>query len=105
MKLEPLLYVKSLRTSVEFYQQVLGFELGELYPNEDNPTYAPIYIDEYKLRLVQGGDRMPTFHTHGICGSGVQLFIQVPDVDQLYARLKQSVNIVDALEIKSWGDR
>lgn len=105
MKLEPLLYVASLRHSIAFYQKIPGFELGEFYPNEENPTYAPIFVDDHKLMLVQGGDRMPPFHRHGICGSGMQLFIQVPDVDQVYARIEQSVKIVDALSNKSWEDR
>jgi hypothetical protein len=43
------------------------------YPKEENPTYAPIFIDGYKLMLVQEGDRMPRFHPHGICGSGLRL--------------------------------
>ncbi len=105
MKIEPLLYVTDLRSSITFYQQVLGFALGELYPNEERATYAPIVIDGHKLMLVQGGDRVPAFHKHGMCGSGIQLFIQVPRVDEAYDRLKDKVKVLDEIEDKMWGDR
>lgn len=105
MKLEPLLSVAHLRASIEFYQKILSFELRDPYPNEEQPTYAPIFIGKYKLRLVQGGERIPMFHKDGICGSGIQLFIQVSDVDEVYERVRHQVEIVDALASKTWEDK
>ncbi len=105
MKLEPLLYVADLSASIEFYIKVLGFNLGELYPSKEQATYAPIFIDAHKLMLVQGGDRVPSFHKHGACGSGVQLFVKSQDVDEVYERLKEKVKVVDDIEDKTWGDR
>jgi uncharacterized glyoxalase superfamily protein PhnB len=105
MKLEPLLYVGNLQFSVNFYCQVLGFRVGEYYPDEPNATYASVLIDCHKLRLVQGGGRIPAFHKHGSCGSGVQLYVQVPSVDEVYHRIKSKVGIVDEIEDKAWGDR
>ena len=105
MKLEPLLYVSDLPTSVKFYCQALDFDVGAYYPDEQNATYASILIGDQKLRLVQGGERIPAFHTHGMCGSGVQLFIQVSNVDEVYNRVKGRAKIADAVEDKDWGDR
>lgn len=105
MKLEPLLYVSNLPASVIFYCHVLSFALGEYYPDESSATYASILVDRQKLRLVQGGKRIPSFHKHGECGSGVQLFIQVPNVDQVYSRVKGQVKVVDGIQDKVWGDR
>ncbi len=105
MKLEPLLYVADLKASIQFYHVTLGFQLGALYPDQDRATYAPVFIDAYKLMLVRGGPRIPPFHRHGTCGSGVQLFVQVPNVDEVHERLKEKVKIVDEIENKTWGDR
>ncbi len=104
MKLEPLLYVADLQSSIKFYKSI-GFSLGDLYPNRTQPTYAPVFVEGYKLMLVQGGDRIPSFHRHGVCGSGVQLFLQVAQVDEVYQRLKDRVKVADNIENKSWGDR
>ena len=105
MKLEPLLYVSNLQASVKFYCQVLGFDFGEYYPDEPSATYASILIDGQKLRLVQGGIRIPSFHKHGVCGSGIQLFVQVPNADEVYGRVKEDVKVADGIEDKAWGDR
>jgi catechol 2,3-dioxygenase-like lactoylglutathione lyase family enzyme len=52
MKLEPLIYVSDLKRSVDFYTETLGFALGELFPNQEKPTYAPVFIGDCKLMLV-----------------------------------------------------
>lgn len=105
MKLEPLLYVSNLQASVKFYCQVLGFDFGEYYPDEQSATYASILIDGHKLRLVQGGKRIPSFHKHGACGSGIQLFVQVPNADEVYGRVKGNAKVAAGIEDKDWGDR
>jgi uncharacterized glyoxalase superfamily protein PhnB len=105
MKLEPLLYVTDLRASVEFYWHLLQFKFGEYYPDPLHPTYASIMIGVQKLRLVQDGRRIPSFHKHGPCGSGVQLYVQIPNVDDMYNRIKGKVQIAEEIEDKAWGDR
>lgn len=45
------------------------------------------------------------FHPNGLGGSGVQLFIEVKDVDSVYQKVKAKVKIIDEIENKSWGDR
>jgi hypothetical protein len=42
--------------------------------NKEQPTYAPIFIGEYELRRVQGGERMPAFHPLISSGGKTQLF-------------------------------
>lgn len=105
MKLEPLLYVSDLQAAVKFYCQVLSFDFGEYYPNAVSATYASILIDGHKLRLVQGGERIPSFHKHGTCGSGIQLFVQVPNVDEVYGEVKGRAEVAEEIEDKRWGDR
>ena len=105
MKLEPLIYVSDLNKSISFYVDLLGFKPGELYPNKKVPTYAPVYIGESKLMLCQAREGNQKFHPKGLGGTGLQLFVKVEDVDKIFADIKDKVQIVDNLEIKSWGDR
>lgn len=83
MKLEPLLYVSNLQRSINFYTEILGFKLGPLHPDGNNPTYAPVFIGEYKLMLVLARGSNKKFYPEGLGGSGVQFFVQVQDVDEV----------------------
>jgi uncharacterized glyoxalase superfamily protein PhnB len=103
MKLEPFLYVTNLRASLEFYHDILGFTLGKLYPDEYNPTFAPLFIDGHKLMLEEVEVELPSYHKHGACGSGVQLFLEILDADEAYNRLKGSTQVVDEIASRPWG--
>jgi len=105
MKLEPLIYVSDLQKSIGFYINILGFRLDELYPSKDNPSYAPIFIGDYKLMLCLARETNKKFYMKGLGGSGLQLFIQVDKVDEIYQKVKSNVEIIDDIETKSWGDR
>lgn len=105
MKLEPLIYVPDLKKSIDFYTKILGFKLGKLYPDKNNPTYAPIIIDGNRLMLVSARKTNKKFHSKGLGGSGVQFFIQVKDVGAVYRKVKGKVEVFDKLENKTWGDR
>lgn len=105
MKLEPLIYVSDLQKSIDFYINILGFRLGELYPTKDNPSYAPVFIGEYKLMLCLARESNKKFYTNDLGGSGLQLFIQVDKVDDIYQKVKSNVEIIDEIETKTWGDR
>ena len=103
MKLEPFLYVTNLRDSLEFYHEILGFDLGEMYPDEYNPIFVPMFIDGHKLMLKEVEVELPSFHKHSVCGSGIQLFLEVPNVDETYARLRQSAQVIDQIADRPWG--
>jgi uncharacterized glyoxalase superfamily protein PhnB len=55
--------------------------------------------------LVQGGERMPGCHRHGICGSGLEVFVRVPDVGDVHHSVRGEAKVIDPLETKAWGDR
>lgn len=105
MNFEPLIYVTNLKDSIKFYTKILGFRLGSLYPNQESPTYAPIFIGDRKFMLVVARETNKRFYPKGLGGSGVQFFIQVQDVNAVWDRLKDKVKIFDKIETKSWGDR
>ncbi|OGM11422.1 hypothetical protein A2Z22_00895 [Candidatus Woesebacteria bacterium RBG_16_34_12] len=105
MKLEPLLYVSDFQKSIRFYSKVLGFELGELYPNKENPSYVPIFIGTSKLMLAQARKTNKKFYSKGLGGSGAQFFVQVNNVDKKWRQVKDKVEIIDEIETRDWGDR
>jgi len=65
MQLEPLIYVSDLHKSIDFYTKILGFRLGELFPNEENPTYVPVFIGDTKLMLCLARDSNNKFYPKG----------------------------------------
>jgi len=103
MKLEPFLYVTNLHTSMEFYHKILGFDVGELYPDEYNPTFAPLFINGHKLMLEKVDVELPSYHKHGVCGSGIQLFLEIPDINKFYEKLRHSAQVVDQIADRPWG--
>ncbi len=105
MKLEPLIYVSDLQKSVKFYTKILDFRLGNLFPNKQNPTYAPIFIGDQKLMLVVSRASNKKFRSRNLGGSGVQFFVQVNDVDSKWKQISEKAPVVDKIETKSWGDR
>lgn len=105
MKLEPLIYVSDLFKSANFYNTILGFKLGKYYPSKDNPTYVSVFLRDYKLMLCLVRESNNKFHPQGLGVSGVQFFIKVDNVDEVYQKIKDKVKIIDDIESKNWGDR
>lgn len=106
MKLEPLIYVSDLKRSIEFYVDLLGFRLGELYPkNKDKPTYASVFAGKNKLMLVAARGSNKKFYPKDLGGSGTQFFVQVKNVDEVWEKVKDKVAVVDPIETKTWDDR
>lgn len=102
---EPLIYVANLDKSVKFYTETLGFKLGELYPDKEKPTYAPIFAGRHKVMLVSARAMNKKFYQKGLGGSGLQIFLPVKNVDRAYEKVKGKAKIMDEIENKSWGDR
>jgi uncharacterized glyoxalase superfamily protein PhnB len=105
MKLEPLIYVSDIFKSIYFYRDILGFKMGELYPDRECPTYAPIFVGDNKLMLSQARDSNKSLHQDHLGGSGLQMFIRVDNVDEELHRIKNQVPLVKNIENKPWGDR
>lgn len=105
MNLEPLIYVSDLQKSIEFYCDLLGFRLGKLYPNKKAPTYASVFIGKDKLMLCLARKTNRKFHAKGLGSSGAQFFVQVENVNEIWKKVKDRVEILDPIETKAWGDR
>ncbi len=106
MKLEPMIYTKNIENSIKFYRDILRFEIDEYYPNNENPTWIAVRIGNDRFGIGRTfPDINHKLHPRGIDGSGVQFYIRVTDVDELYKNFRDKVEIIDDIENKPWGDR
>lgn len=106
MKLEPMIYTTNMENSIVFYRDVLGFEIDEFYPDRQKPSWVAIRIGNDRLGIGKTfADINHKLHPRGVDGSGVQFYIQVANVDQIYEKYRNKVEIIDDIETKPWGDR
>ena len=99
----PILHVSSVRASIAFYVEHLGFAEKWTWSNEPGfeasaePEFACVECDEAVLFLT----------VHG-AGSRSSLFIALPfveDVDELAEKLRASPAACDAPTDRPWGSR
>jgi uncharacterized glyoxalase superfamily protein PhnB len=103
--LSPLLAVRNMKETTEFYKDTLGFKLGMAFPDADNPEYADLSKDGMVLMFIPAKD-------HGIgsgekLGIGVYLYMEIDgDIDEYYAKLKgKGVKIVTDIQNQPYGVR
>ena len=92
--LSPLLAVRNMKKTIEFYKNALGFNMGMFFPDADNPEYADLSKDGMVLMFVPaknigiGGEEK--------LGTGVNLYMEIDgNIDEYYAELKsKGVKIV-----------
>jgi uncharacterized glyoxalase superfamily protein PhnB len=96
--LSPLLAVRDMKKTIDFYTKSLGFTLKEAFPSPENPQYADIIKDGMVLMFIPAQE-------HGIdtkekFGTGVYLYLQIDgDIDEYYDELKKR-GVKIAVEIK-----
>lgn len=85
--LSPLLAVRVMKKTLDFYTKSLGFTLKMAFPTPENPQYADISKDGMVIMFVPAQE-------HGIdnkekFGTGVYLYMQIDsDIDKYYNELK-----------------
>ena len=92
------LEVNSLRDSIEFYRERLGFELQTLAA-EAEPPMATLHAGRLRVMLAE------QLLTMARRGRGVHLFFGVTDVDEYYAELQARGLDVAAPSDEGWGGR
>ena len=90
--ISPLLAVRNMKETIEFYKNSLGFRVGMCFPDANNPEYADLSKDGMVLMVIPA-------ENHGISreekfGIGVNLYMQIDgDIDDYYEELKNPVGI------------
>ena len=103
--ISPMLAVRNMKQSIEFYKISLGFKMGMAFPDADNPEYIDFSKDGMILMFI-------SVENMGICkeeklGVGVNIYMQIDgDIDEYYNELKnKGVNIVVDIKDESYGIR
>lgn len=87
--------VSNLEKAIAWYEEVLGFENDGVWPPE-NPTYVGFHSEEgatFSIMEVKSNKSYGRFN------------FAVKDVDELWERIKDKVDIIEPLFDTPWGSR
>ena len=97
----PILETEDLKQTIEFYTQNLDFKCQGIYPDEENICWASLSSGECEIAFG-----LPNAHTNFekaiLTGS---IYMHVENVEELWQRLKDKVEIVYPLEDMNYGMR
>jgi uncharacterized glyoxalase superfamily protein PhnB len=103
--ISPLLAVRNMKETIDFYTKSLGFKLGMCFPDAASPEYADLSKDGMVLMVLPA-------QNHGISpeekfGIGVYLYMQIDgDIDEYYRELKgRGVKIAADIKDEPYGVR
>ncbi|MDY6908050.1 MAG: VOC family protein [Chloroflexota bacterium] len=100
-----LLAVKDMKETLAFYTQVLGFEMGMVFPDAEGPEYADVARDGMQPMFVPcqnvgvGPDER--------LGVGVNIYLELDgDIDEYYRQVKgRGATVVDDIKDEPFGIR
>jgi uncharacterized glyoxalase superfamily protein PhnB len=96
--LSPLLAVRNMKKTLDFYTKSLGFELKMAFPTPENPQYADIIKDGMVMMFIPAQEH--SIDSKEKFGSGVYLYLHIDgDIDKYYNELKQK-GVKIAVDIK-----
>lgn len=87
--------VRKLREAIEWYSEILGFEVQNLWP-PDEPNYVDFVSAEGATFSLMIADPVP---------SGGRYNFSVADVDALWRELKEKVEVIEPLFDTAYGSR
>jgi uncharacterized glyoxalase superfamily protein PhnB len=101
----PVFLVDDVVQTVEYYRDVIGFEVDFLYGTP--PTYASVSRDDaiINFTLSDPPGRRNSVSKAGV-GNGVDAYMVVSDVDEVYEELKEhGANVVVPIASQEYGMR
>lgn len=87
--------VKDLNRAVEWYERVLGFKVEATWPPE-NPNYVHFEHDGGAIFGLMESEHVPS---HG------RFNFYIPNVDDLWKKIKDQVEVVEELFDTAYGSR
>lgn len=98
-KVLPMIHVPDVRASVDWYQNI-GFKVIDTYGNEDEGlSFAMLSFGSGQVMFSQGGQPSTRDRRE------VDLYVYSDDVDDLYGRLKEQVEVVQSPHDTFYGMR
>ncbi|MBA7624786.1 hypothetical protein ES703_32198 [subsurface metagenome] len=96
--LSPTLAARNMKETIEFYQKSLGFKMGMVFPDVNNPQYADLAKDGMVLMFIPAKNL--GIGSEEKLGIGVNLYMAIDgDIDEYYDELKKR-GVKIAIEIK-----
>jgi uncharacterized glyoxalase superfamily protein PhnB len=87
-----------MKQTIEFYKNSLGFKMGMVFPDADNPEYADLSKDGMVLMLIPAEN--VGIGSEEKLGVGVNIYLQIDgDIDEYYDELKNK-GVKTAIDIK-----
>ena len=98
-KVVPMIHVPDVRATVDWYESI-GFNVIAAYGNEsDGLSFAIVSFGDGEVMFSQGGE------TSAKRRREVDLYVYTEDVDELYERLKERVDVVERPHNTFYGMR
>lgn len=97
-KLTPMMWVPDLQSSIDFYTRVLGFTCAEY---SQDWGWAALSRDETDIMLALPNEHIP-FQGAQYTGT---FYIRVDNADELWAELKDKVEVVYGIDDFDYGMR
>lgn len=103
--LTPNLMVSSVNKTIDFYNEVFGFETAITVPEEGDLNWAMITKDSVRL-MIQKRESLEEdlliFKNESIGGS-FTLFIEVDDVEEVYNKAKGKCELIEEMKTTFYG--
>jgi uncharacterized glyoxalase superfamily protein PhnB len=103
--ISPLLATRNMKATIDFYQNILGFTLGMVFPDPDNAEYANLTKDGMSLMFAPAKNL--GISRAARLGIGVNLYMEIDgDIDEYYDGLKKKdVKIIADIKDEPFGVR
>jgi len=103
--ISPMLAVRNMKQTIQFYRDSLGFKIGMTFPDSNNPEYADLSRDGMVLMFIPA-ENIGIGREEKL-GVGVNMYMQIDgDIDKYYNELKdKGVKIVVDIKDEPYGIR
>ncbi len=106
-QLTPNLMVEDVNTTIDFYKNILGFEVLATVPETGTFNWAMLKQGNVEIQLqtrASLSEEIPIFHDKPI-GGALTLYIGVEGIQELHERIKQRVRVVQNMHTTFYGTR
>ncbi len=86
--LSPVLAVRNMKETIEFYTNVLGFKMGMVFPDADKPEYADLSKEGMVLMFIPA--KNVGIGSEEKLGTGVNVYMEIDgNIDEYYAEVQR----------------
>ena len=106
-KLSPNLIVEDVNKAVDFYRDILKFEIHMSVPAEGDLKWAAMKRDHVEIMLQSrdSASRLIPLMENKEAGGSLTLYIEMENVVELYDTIKEKVVLIEDLHTKPYGMR